>query len=502
MLTVQPACDPSKVGRFATATTSAGPTLPKGEHVSRAPRRDATERILTVEELSRRLNVSTKTISRWRQRGLVSCRFVSDGRQRVGFLQSSVQRFIRQNPERVRRGTEFSQLTDAQRQRILDRARQLAQAGEFPADVIKRLADESGRSAETIRYTLRHFDEDHPDSAIFPDHTGPVREETKRRIFRKYRQGAPIETLASEFCRTKASVRRIVAELRARRIMELPLEYVPHDDFADPRREKAILGPTPPADHTPRKVRLPSDLPAYLASLYEIPLLTGKQEAHLFRKMNYLKHKASQLREGLDLARPKARVMSQIEKFFDASVAVKNEIVRANLRLVVSIAKQHVNVNNDFFELVSDGNVSLIRAVEKFDFARGFKFSTYASVAIMKNFARTIPEEHRHRDRFRTSYLEVFADTEDTRTDQSEQETAQLQREAKVQELMTRLDERERKIVDRRFGLTRGREPLTLKQVGAEIGVTKERVRQIEARAMSKLRESARERAVALSVPG
>ena len=81
----------------------------------------------------------------------------------------------------------------------------------------------------------------------------------------------------------------------------------------------------------------------------------------------------------------------------------------------------------------------------------------------------------------------------------SEQELAQLRREAKVRELMTRLDEREQKIVERRFGLVRGREPLTLKQVGAEIGVTKERVRQIEARAMSKLRESAQERGVPLS---
>jgi RNA polymerase sigma factor (sigma-70 family) len=73
------------------------------------------------------------------------------------------------------------------------------------------------------------------------------------------------------------------------------------------------------------------------------------------------------------------------------------------LRLVVSIAKRHVGPVENFFELVSDGNMSLIRAVEKFDYARGNKFSTYASWAIMKNFARTIPDEHRHRDRFRTS---------------------------------------------------------------------------------------------------
>lgn len=83
----------------------------------------AGERVLTVEELSKQFNVSTKTISRWRRQGLVSRRFVFDGRKRVGFLQSSVERFVRQNGERVRRGAQFSQLTDEERQRIIDRAR-------------------------------------------------------------------------------------------------------------------------------------------------------------------------------------------------------------------------------------------------------------------------------------------------------------------------------------------------------------------------------------------
>jgi RNA polymerase primary sigma factor/RNA polymerase sigma factor len=156
----------------------------------------------------------------------------------------------------------------------------------------------------------------------------------------------------------------------------------------------------------------------------------------------------------------------------------------------VSIAKRQFGPGETFFELVSDGNMSLMRAVEKFDFARGYKFSTYASWAIMKNFARTIPDTHRYRDRFRTSQGEMFGTTEDARSDQVEQESSQLQREAQVEKILGRLDEREQKIIIRRFGLQRGQEPLTLKQVGAELGVTKERIRQIEARALSKLRRA------------
>jgi len=454
------------------------------------------QRVLTVEELAKEFNVSTKTISRWRRQGLVSRRFVMAGRKRVGFLQSSVDRFVANNGDRVRRGTRFSQLTDEERSWIIRRARRLARAGGCPADVTKRLARKTGRSAETIRYTLKQFDQDHPDMAIFPDNYGPLRVETKRKIYQQYRRGESVEALARGFCRTRTSIYRIIGEMRAEKLLELPLDFIPNDEFARVRsakREREILGPIPPADEPKKKTRLPSGLPPYLASLYEVPLLTREQETHLFRKMNYLKYKAAKLRERLDPARPKSGLMDQIEKYYQQAVETKNQIIRANLRLVVSIAKRHVGPTENFFELVSDGNMSLMRAVEKFDYARGNKFSTYASWAIMKNFARTIPDEHRHRDRFRTSHAEMFTSTEDDRADQFEQESAQLQREFQVKRILDRLDEREQKIIIRRFGLERGEESLTLKQVGAELGVTKERIRQIEARALSKLRKAADE---------
>jgi RNA polymerase primary sigma factor/RNA polymerase sigma factor len=425
---------------------------------------------------------------------------VFDGRKRVGFLRSSVDRFVKKNHDRVARGARFSQLTDEQRRDIIDRARRLASAGGGQSEISRRLAKRAGRSVETIRSTIRQFDQQHPELAIFPDLTGPLTEAQKTRIYQAFKRGASVDKLTKQFGRTKTTIYRVINEVRAARIMELPLDFIPNSRFSRKGAEKACLGPMPQSETATKKARRPSGLPPYLASLYEMPLLTREQEAHLFRKYNFLKYRASKLREQLEPAQPKASLMDEIEELHAKSVATKNEIARANLRLVVSIAKRHVTPDQNFFELVSDGNMSLLRAIEKFDFARGNKFSTYASWAIMKNFARTIPGEFKHRDRFRTSQEELFAATQEHRGNPLIEESAQSTREAQIERILRRLDEREQKIIKGRFGLDHAQEPQTLKEVGASLGVTKERIRQIEARALSKLRQAAKEEKILLDV--
>src|SRR5206468_12241689 len=164
-----------------------------------------------------------------------------------------------------------------------------------------------------------------------------------------------------------------------------------------------------------------------------------------------------------------------------------------NMRLVTSIAKRHSGQTDNFFELMSDGNMSLIRAVEKFDFSRGFKFSTYASWAIMKNFARSIPEEKHRRERFVTGHEEVFDAAPDNRSDEHEALATTERASTCVNRLLQYLEPREREIIRMRAGLDDHHKGMTLEEIGAQFGITKERVRQLNARAMRKLRELVQE---------
>ena len=459
------------------------------------------ERIWTLEEVSKQLNVSTKTIRRWKTRGLVGLKVVTNGRRQIGFPQSILDDFLVKNREHVERGSRFSQLTDEEKEDILRRARRLSRVvGGSLTEVSRRIARRLERSVETVRYTIKNFDREHPELALFPNLTGPLDDTVKQVIFNAYRRGIAVETLAKRFNRTRTSVYRVVNEVRARRLLEQPLDYIPNACFDDPAMEDVILADMPEAEEYEakrREMRAPKDVPPELAPMYEVPLLNKDQEQHLFRKFNFLKHRASQLRKSLckddcdevDPTKVRIQTLREIEDLQAQANEVKDQLISANMRLVANIAKRHAAQTDNFWELMSDGNMSLIRAVEKFDYGRGFKFSTYASWAIMKNFARSIPEEKHRRERFVTGHEDVFEATQDNRSDEHEQLATTERAATCVNRLLDHLEPRERAIIRMRAGLDDGTKAMTLEEIGQQFGITKERVRQLNARAMRKLRE-------------
>lgn len=358
-------------------------------------------------------------------------------------------------------------------------------------------------------------------------------DELNRQVNAAFRRGVSVRDIAERFGRSNDAIYRILLKARAEKIDKLPLDYIPSSEFRldlSPEEEMAILGhpaekpgagkenksagtmskgskgrrPSVTKKKTSRKRGpvAPSDpgaptestsVPDYFIHLENHPLLTAQEEARLFRKMNYLKFKAFHHRERMRMGRPLSSILSEIERLFVEAVAVKNEIVAANLRLVVSIAKRRIGPLLSFSELISDGNLSLIKAVDKFDYSRGNKFSTYATWAISRNFSRSIPDERKQLTRFRPSDADVFEARVDARGTQYQEERIFGEQIFQIDRFMDELDDRERTIIQRRYGLGRFGGPQTLRQVGHEIGVTKERVRQIETRALEKLRKVAAE---------
>jgi RNA polymerase primary sigma factor len=460
------------------------------------------EPMLTLDEVSKKFNVSTKTISRWRVKGLSARRVKVNGRSQLGFPAAAVERFVAEHKALVEKGAKFSHLTEVEKEDILRLARELRDAGGTLTDVSKRIAAQLQRSPEAVRYTIKNFDRTHPEAALFPHANGPLTEGDKREVFdAKLRHeddlknakptGDTVNTIAKRFGRTRSSMYRVVNEVRAKELVRTPVDYIYNADFDDQSKEAEIVAEMPGKAEFEAKrsaKSAPKDVPAHMAHLYEWPLLTKEQEQHVFRKMNFLKHQLNKAQEALDPAKARVADLMRLDELKQGVRSCRDLLINCNQRLVYAQSKQRLSAGEHIDDLVSDGNLSLMRAVEKFDYARGNKFSTYATWAIMKNFARSIPDSKTHKQRYMTGHDELFEAKADVRSDEQEALALADAARSRVNKLLEHLDARTRDVIRMRTGLDGSRE-MTLEQIGQHFGITKERVRQINVRGMKMLRE-------------
>lgn len=288
-------------------------------------------------------------------------------------------------------------------------------------------------------------------------------------------------------------------ELRmlTRRLLRTEIDFISNDKFASAREGKRIFAQ--PLEMAERQTALGLaairrsgiDLPIHLSRLCEAPLLKPEQEKMLFERMNYLLQQAAIHRSVLNPDRPSKHRLELVQTYVALAAWHRDRIVEANLRLVFSIVKKFVNANNSFDDLLSDGIVALIRAVEKFDFDRGFRFSTYATQVVRRNSYRTVVLKQQERQK-------VLGGLQDMDLDIGEEERTSAISEKRWHELRSRLsvmlgdlDRREKFIIRARFSLGSHRKVHTLQALADRLGVSKERVRQLERRAMEKLRAMA-----------
>ncbi len=315
----------------------------------------------------------------------------------------------------------------------------------------------------------------------------------------------------------------------------------PQDDPDDPRRGAQ-------ADGARRAVT--GDLVRiYLREIGRVPLLTAQDEVDLAKAIEAGLFAEEKLQDGSSSAECRGAELAELALLAAEGMRAKQRLIEANLRLVVSIAKRYIGRGLVFLDLIQEGNLGLIRAVEKFDYTKGYKFSTYATWWIRQAITRAIADQARtiripvhmvetinkrariqrqmHQDLGREATPEEIAMEMGLSADR----VAEIQRIAQepvslqspigeedsdlgdfiedadavvpmeaaafvmlqdqLEQVLDNLTIREQRIIQLRFGLTDGH-PRTLEVVGREFGVTRERIRQIESKTLAKLRHPSR----------
>ncbi|ELP64993.1 RNA polymerase sigma factor [Streptomyces turgidiscabies] len=329
-------------------------------------------------------------------------------------------------------------------------------------------------------------------------------------------------------------------------------------DPVEPDEPVELLDPVEPAERL--RARAPARGPSradtsgpssdlfrqYLREIGRIPLLTAAEEVDLARRVEAGLFAEEKLRLASDLD---SQLALDLDRLVVLGRMAKRRLIEANLRLVVSVAKRYVGRGLTMLDLVQEGNLGLIRAVEKFDYARGYKFSTYATWWIRQAMSRALADQARtirvpvhvvelinrvvrvqrrmlqergyeptpeevaaHLDLLPERVSEVLRLAqepvslhapvgeeddvalgdliEDGDAASPVESAAFLLLREHLEAVLSTLGERERKVVQLRYGLADGR-PRTLEEIGRIFGVTRERIRQIESKTLNKLRDHA-----------
>jgi len=266
--------------------------------------------------------------------------------------------------------------------------------------------------------------------------------------------------------------------------------YVPSEAFLDPDAEERFFGPGAVLIEIPVWTSFPEVVEEIeLGGRGRRARLSAAEEETVFLRYNYARFRLAGLVEAQSTRAntPRARQMVQ---WYWRAMKCRADLVRANLALVLAMAKRTRIPNVEFGEVVSEGNMALLRSVEKFDVSRGFKFSTYACRAILKSFNRLATKTGRYHQRFPTEYdpdLER-SDYDLVRRETERRETVEMVREVLAGNPAC-LTDVERTVVMERFAIGSHGPRRTLAEVGKMVGLTNERVRQIQNNALAKIRE-------------
>jgi RNA polymerase primary sigma factor len=320
-------------------------------------------------------------------------------------------------------------------------------------------------------------------------------------------------------------------------------------ETAPDEAEPEVSDPRPAAAEAARRAATGDLVRIYLREIGRVPLLTAQDEVELAKAIEAGLFAEEKIQSGFAAGGASSTLLGELSLVSAEGLRAKQRLIEANLRLVVSIAKRYIGRGLVFLDLIQEGNLGLIRAVEKFDYTKGYKFSTYATWWIRQAITRAIADQARtiripvhmvetinkmariqrqlHQDLGREASPDEIAAEMGLHPDR----VAEIQRIAQepvslqspigeedsdlgdfiedadavvpmeaaafimmqdqLDRVLDNLSVREQRIIQLRFGLTDGH-PRTLEEVGQEFGVTRERIRQIESKTLAKLRHPSR----------
>lgn len=289
---------------------------------------------------------------------------------------------------------------------------------------------------------------------------------------------------------------------RYEKLVSSNLKSFCHEIFDNVKQRKAITAEMPDFEEFQKATQKiqkaksgkinPEMLPCY-----ESPLLNSKQEQHLFRKMNFYKYKAKLVLSTINSQNPNTIKLENAENFVAKYKEIRNLLAESNFRLATQVMKhRHIlkNEQNQHDTILSDAYYDVLKAVDYFNWTLGHKFSTYATWVVKKNFFRDAKMKFAHNERL-SFFNDSIPDMEDEKTSGLVDERDQQSRQTLIFKLIGLLVKenigtdriRQAYVLENYFGVN-GREKKTLEKISEEIGVTKERVRQLKEKGLEWIR--------------
>ncbi len=268
------------------------------------------------------------------------------------------------------------------------------------------------------------------------------------------------------------------------------IPFIPHADFESAREQDfAEIDCALYVEEDDRPVRDAGHAAAsFLTAVEGCRILTFEGEQFLFKRLNFLRFRAHALNATLANQRRPRKTKLEIQRLLDDANDTREEVARANLRLVSFVCRKMSSSTDEFDEFVAEANAILLNAIDKFDFSRGYRFSTYLTHAVQRHIARLIGRACKRRSRERSDGNETLnwaAATEDS--DQPSASELLAAATVVLKEMEEILDARECFIIRGRFGLDGTEKGKSLRALGDEIGISKERARQILYQSLEKL---------------